>query len=249
MATQEGIIKLSGSMGGLTFFKRKGRYYVKPTGGGFTSEAIKNKPSMKPVRQNYTDFGLCSTMRKYFRRGLGAMFETLPKSDVYPRLQRLFVKIKFLDKAHTKGEQRLHRGMETPTGKYLLQHFVFNPKCQPFQVLLQGNWEYDTEGQLVRCTGWQLLKEVFPKGATHLAVQVGRMHFDFETGGSETVFSDGVYLTPESVGEPLEFPIGTPDFKGMEFLLLHVHFHELVCEEFYELKGEQSAGLQILGIF
>ena len=63
------------------------------------------------------------------------------------------------------------------------------------------------------------------------------------------MFSDGVYLTPESAGEPLEFPIGTPDFKGMEFLLLHVHFHELVCEEFYELKGEQSAGLQILGIF
>ncbi len=250
MAKQEGIIKLSGTIDGINFFKdRNGIHRARKVGGGFTRKAIKTKPSMKPVRDINGDFGRCSTMRKYFRWGLGSMFETLNEPDLFERMQSLFVKIKDLDKEHERGQRLMHRGMKTPTGKYLLQHFTFNPKCQPFQVLLDGKWEYDTEKQLVRCTGWQVLEDSFPKGATHLAVQVGRMHFDFETGESETVFSDGLYISPESDRVPLEFPIETPEFKGMQFLLLHVHFHELVCEEFYELKGQESAGLQILGIF
>ena len=249
MPIQDGIIKLRGKMDGMSFFKKGGKYYVRPTSGGFTTYAIKNNPNMKPVRQNSTDFGLCSTMRSHFKRGLGSMYETLPNGDIFPRLQRLFVKIKKLDKAHDKGDQRLYRGMRTKTGKHLLQDFTFNPNCQPYQILLDGKWEYDTEKQLIRCREWQVLEDSFPQGATHLAIQVGRMHFDFKTGKSETMFSDGIFITHDTEREPLEFPIETPKFKGIQFLLLHVHFHELVCEEFYELKGQESAGLEIMDIW
>ena len=58
MATQKGIISLTGTLGDINFYFRKGKAVARKAGGGFNGKAIKTKPSMVWIRENIPDIWL-----------------------------------------------------------------------------------------------------------------------------------------------------------------------------------------------
>ena len=66
MATQKGIVSLVGTVGGVNFYFRKGKAVARKAGGGFSGKAIKTKASMMRVRENNSEFGHCSSVKKSF---------------------------------------------------------------------------------------------------------------------------------------------------------------------------------------
>ena len=67
MASQKGIFPLEGTLGGVNFYYRKGKAVARKSGGGFNGMAIKTKDSMVRVRENGSEFGSVSKVKKMIR--------------------------------------------------------------------------------------------------------------------------------------------------------------------------------------
>ena len=57
MAKQKGIIKLDGTIGGITFYKSQDGYLAREK-GGVPAEKIANDPAFQRTRENGEEFGL-----------------------------------------------------------------------------------------------------------------------------------------------------------------------------------------------
>jgi hypothetical protein len=56
MARQKGIIKLDGTVGGITFYKSKDGYLAREK-GGVSADKIANDPNFQRTRENGEEFG------------------------------------------------------------------------------------------------------------------------------------------------------------------------------------------------
>ena len=56
MARQRSIIKLDGTIGGITFYKSKDGYLAREK-GGISAERIANDPAFERTRENGSEFG------------------------------------------------------------------------------------------------------------------------------------------------------------------------------------------------
>ena len=81
MARQKGLFKVTGTLGNVNFYVVNGVGYARKAGGGFNGKAIKTKASMRRVRENASEFGHCSSVKKAFRIALLPIFNP-PKSSV-----------------------------------------------------------------------------------------------------------------------------------------------------------------------
>lgn len=81
MATYSGIVDLKGTIGKLSFYKRKGVNCVRRP-GGFTKEKLHKDPRLRRVREHNAEFGTQSTASKSLRVALAPLREfwdgTLP---------------------------------------------------------------------------------------------------------------------------------------------------------------------------
>jgi len=67
MARQEGLIKLTGQMGGVSFYKTAEDGYLARTKGGVDADRIKNSPEFARTRENGAEFGRAGAATKLFR--------------------------------------------------------------------------------------------------------------------------------------------------------------------------------------
>jgi len=66
MARQEGIIKLNGRIGDLTFYKTRNGYLARDK-GGVDASRIANDPRYQRTRENMAEFGRATKAGKFFR--------------------------------------------------------------------------------------------------------------------------------------------------------------------------------------
>lgn len=93
MAKQKGNIRIKGTIGGLTYYKRNGVDLVRQAGGGFNGEAIKTKASMERVRENNSEFGRVSKVKGLFRRSLMGYLSTVSDLSYHARMVSVLQKI------------------------------------------------------------------------------------------------------------------------------------------------------------
>ena len=248
MAKQKGIVRFVGTLEGINFYERKGVAVARKAGGGFTGEAIKNNPSMQRVRENSSEFGRCSTVKKAFRLGLMPFLIDVRDGSLHGRMMQLFQKIKVLDIVNTRGSRTVGQGMTTALGRKLLSDFEFTPLCNVPQIL-GGNAQFDWNNYTYSLNGFDIQSVVFPKGANHCSVQLGLLCFDFDTLASTLYKSDPFFMgsdfTDTSFTLPLpELPIAT----GVQIAVLGLRFYQAVDGELYAFNEERSVGLEVLGV-
>lgn len=72
MANQKGILKLEGTMGGMTFYKKGGQFLVKEK-SSISADKIANDPAFARTRENNAEFGATGISGKLLRDALRNM--------------------------------------------------------------------------------------------------------------------------------------------------------------------------------
>ena len=72
MAKQKGILKIEGTIGGMTFYKSQDGHLVREK-GGVSGERIANDPAFVRTRENGEEFGAAGTAGKLMRDTLRSL--------------------------------------------------------------------------------------------------------------------------------------------------------------------------------
>ena len=244
MARQKGLIKLRGTIGDVNFYVTKGVGYARKAGGGFNGKAIKTKASMQRVRENASEFGHCSMVKKQFRRALLPFLEGMKGRDMHSKLMQLFLELKGLDAISERGKRRVKAGVHTAKGKRLLSQFAFTKPSAIFNDLY-SKASFDWATQQLAVTDFDLSGFKTPKAATHLGVTLGVLDFDFDTldyslGVSAPYFLEVDAGATSFVLEP--DPVVAPTHFGIA--VLGLRYYEVIDSEVYGF--DTPLGVQVL---
>jgi hypothetical protein len=108
MGTQHGIIKLSGSIDNLTFYRAYGRDLVRKKGGPDRQQIMSN-PSFQRTRENIAEFGGCSKIAKAMRTAL-MQVKKLTDGQFGNRLTKVF-KLVSLEGEGERGQRMISLSM------------------------------------------------------------------------------------------------------------------------------------------
>lgn len=226
MARQNGIVVLTGTIGGLNFYSRKGEAFVRKAGGGFDGVAIKKKASMVRVRENGSEFGGCTKAVRQFKTALHPLLSLVKDGSGHNRLVQLFSRIKNLDEVSVRGRRHVHQGLLSVLGRETLLGYVITPGPGLEAVLLHA-FEFGWGAAGFTIPNFLPSKLAFPKGATHLELQSGSLVIDFEQrhhsfAGSvpfiiaKTAEVTSVQLAPDPIPEGNGFRIGVVFLRFMQ---------------------------------
>lgn len=248
MARQKGPIFLIGTIGGINYYFRKGVPLARLGGGGFNSDSIKTKASMARVRENYSEFGFCSVIKSRLRIALMPFLHLNKDGELHERMMNLLMEIKELDGVSIRGQRKVSLGLNTPKGELLLRSFQFTPKCKVLEIL-GSEGIYNAVNYSYSVTKFSARKVVFPVGATHAEIKFGVLNFNFET------LEEKLFLgAPLVIGVDFEEdnfmlePEETPTGSGIQIAFVGLHFCQEVGGVMYPFKGENTIGLEIVGM-
>lgn len=247
MAKQTGIIRLKGTLGDINFYSSKnGGDLARAAGGGFNSNDIKNKSTMVRTRENASEFGHCSTVKKTFRIALAPFLCIRKDGTLHGRMMTLFTKFKALDSVSTRGNRRVARGLESTEGMELMRNFAFTPSCNVMEVLaVYGNYNFNF--QTLTITKFDIKNVKFPTGATHITLTLGILHFNFDTLEYQLKYSAPFYLDKNFNETSFEIESGIPELEGMALGVLGMKFYQEVGNKYYLFRSANAVGVEVLG--
>src|SRR5690554_3121658 len=105
MARQKGIIKLTGKIGDLSFYKSKDGYLA---------------------RENGSEFGLAATSGKTLRDAFRPLMMRAADNRITSRLTRLMSDIRKLDTTSDRGKRSVAVAIQNQPAKDMLKGFNFN---------------------------------------------------------------------------------------------------------------------------
>lgn len=246
MAKQEGIMPISGTIGGINFYYRKGKPFARTAGGGFNGDAIANGPSMVRVRENMSEFGRCSKITAAMRHSLHPFLGNHRDGTLHGRLMKMLQQVKTYDNISVRGERRVGIGLEDPMGWKLFSGFSFAPKYS-FAAIVGGNAYYDAGASSLTVSDFDIGRVAFPAAATHMEIKFGVLRFDFETADCLLYQSVPLVMTRSFDGDgfSLTLPV-SPEGEGMRIGFGCVRFYQEVGGNLYVLKDEGSIGVGVL---
>ncbi len=243
MAKQTGIIKLKGTIDGIIFYKLNGIDIARRQ-SGFTKEAIKNSPRMDRVRDNNSEFGDTSSVKKIFKDSLRPFFGNQKDGTLHSRMMSLFMQIKDCDGTSDRGKRRVAIGLQTPQGQQLLKRFDFTP--YPLDL---RNGIYDAARFTYTVNNLDPLNLSYKNGATYLELCFGVVVLDFEEMAAKLFASSPILIAKETPLHDFSLtPTVAPAGNGMRIAVLGHRYLQEVNGEFYPLKDKVVYGLRVLGI-
>lgn len=248
MATQDSIIKLTGSLGDLSFYKTKNGYAAR-TKGGISADRIKNDPAFIRTRENGAEFARGGKAAKVMRLAFRSQLLSLADKRITSRLVKELMRVIQSDSTNPRGERNVIDGEVA-----LLNGFEFNENATLKQTFLAP-----FSSEIVRATGALTVNiESFipnemivpPAGATHFNLMLVGAAIDFatETYVTESMESSPNVLDNQVVSEQslsLNLPANN---THPIFLALGIKFSQIVNGVHYSLKNGAHNGLAIVGV-
>ena len=121
MARQTGIIKLKGTIGGMTFYKTSADGHLVREKGGIEKSRIESDPAFQRTRENGAEFGRAGKAGKMLRTSLRALLINSADSRMVSRLTQQMVKVIQADLVNERGLRNVIDGEAE-----LLLGFEFN---------------------------------------------------------------------------------------------------------------------------
>lgn len=120
MAKQKSIIKLDGTIGGITFYKSQDGYLAREK-GGVSGERIATDPNFQRTRENGAEFGRAGKAGKLLRNAIRGLLQNSADSRMVSRLTTEMVKVIQEDAINPRGLRNVIDGEAE-----LLEGFEFN---------------------------------------------------------------------------------------------------------------------------
>jgi hypothetical protein len=120
MAKQTGIIKLKGTIGGISFYKTSDGHLAREK-GGVDKSRIQNDPAFQRTRENGAEFGRAGKGGKVIWNAIRVLLQNAKDKRVASRLTKDLVAITKTDTINARGLRTLQYG-----NLNLLENFDFN---------------------------------------------------------------------------------------------------------------------------
>ncbi len=248
MATQKGIIKLDGTIGGITFYKSQDGYMAREK-GGVSADRIANDPNFQRTRENGAEFGRAGKAGKLLRTSLRALLQNASDSRVVSRLTSEMVKVIQADATNQRGQRNVIDGEAE-----LLQGFEFNANAKlgttlyaPYTSTIDraaGNLSVDIPAFV------PVNMIAVPGGTTHFKIISAGVEIDFENetfviGNTESAVlsldatATAVLNLTNAVTAASTHPL---------FLVLGIEFYQEVNGQMYSLKNGTYNALSLVKV-
>jgi hypothetical protein len=119
MAKQKGPNKMTGFIDGKIYYEMNGQFYIRNSSAP-SKKKLKKNPAYKTVRENYSEFGVASSVGACFRKAFGSVLDTVSDSHLTGQVTKLFADLIH----HGKGEHGT-RSIEILANKHLVCGFEF----------------------------------------------------------------------------------------------------------------------------
>ena len=248
MAKQKGIIKLTGKIGDLSFYKSKDGYLAREK-GGVDGERIKNDPAFARTRENGSEFGLAAKAGKTLRNAFRPMMMRAADNRVTSRLTRLMSQIRKLDTTSDRGKRSVGVAIQDQPAKDMLKGFNFNIRAMLNAILYRPI-------TLDQATGEIEIADLVP--VNHIAASANATHVSFTAAWANVNFDDGTFelSLSSATNLPLDSaqstvtvtPSGVPAGTGTDVYILLVEFFQEVNGTQYSLNNGGYNAMNIVDV-
>jgi hypothetical protein len=182
MARQKGIVKLDGTIGGITFYKSQDGYLAREK-GGVEASRIANDPAFARTRENGAEFGRAGKAGKMLRTAFRSLLQNTADSKMVSRLTADFVKVIQADETNDPGQRNVIDGEVE-----MLSGFEFNLRGK-----LRTTIYAPYTGSIDRAAG--TLEVTIPPFVpiNMIAAPAGSTHFKIISAGAEVDFENETF--------------------------------------------------------
>ncbi len=248
MARQEGIIKITGKVGGLSFYRTQDGFLVREKVGA-DSHRVKNDPAFVRTRENASEFGSCAKSGKLLRDSVRRMMKNSADWRVTPRLVKIMTQIKNLDETSVRGKRNVGVGIETEVAKAILKGFNFNNRAILGSILF-NDYSVDLGTGETSLNNFVPINDLnAPAGATHVSLRGAWAKVDFAVGEAEVRETNVVNLPIDGGSSDVVLTPGVaPNGSGTSLYFLMVEFFQEVNGNRWALKSREFNALGIVEV-
>src|SRR5690606_12281695 len=188
MAKQKGIIKLKGTIGGITFYKTSLDGHLAREKGGIEASRIANDPAFQRTRENGAEFGSAGKAGKMLRTAIRPLLLNSADSRMASRLTQQMVRVIQADTTNDRGQRNVLDG-ETE----LLTGFEFNIRGK-----LGTSFFAPFTSNIDRVAGELTVDVPSFVPVNMLAAPSGTTHFKIISAAAEIDFENETYVMSNS---------------------------------------------------
>lgn len=248
MARQKGIIKLTGKIGDISFYKSQDGYLAREK-GGVEASRIATDPAFQRTRENGAEFGRAGKAAKLLRTAFRALLMNTADSRMSSRLTSEMVKVIQADATNARGLRNVIDGEAE-----LLQGFEFNTNAKLGSTLFAP-----FEAGITRGTGDLTIKFAPFIPANMINAPAGATHFKIITSGVEINFEDETFIVSTAndqvtlldntmTAQIILSNAVTAGSTSPLFLALGIEFYQMINGIEYPLKNGSFNALSIVKV-
>lgn len=246
MAKQESIIKFTGNIGDLSFFKTKDGFSARKK-TGVSGDRIKNDPKYERTRENMEEFGRAAAASKLVRSALREFTRNSKDGRLTTRMTSAFLAIIKTDVVNRRGKRKVTGG-----NMQLIKDFQFNigsPLNRTLQLIIASEIvRAEARAGVVVPAFSPGTGILWPEGSTHARLMSAAVEVDFDNTRFALTTFTGEPIERHALSQP-EVVIShqiPPASELPVFLLLGVEFFQLAGSEMYPLKNGAFNSLSLV---
>lgn len=248
MVKQKGIIKLDGTIGGITFYKSQDGYLAREK-GGVSGDRIANDPNFQRTRENGEEFGRAGKAGKLLRNSIRAMLQNASDSRIVSRLTQKMVEVIQEDATNPRGQRNVIDGEAE-----LLEDFEFNISGKLGTTLYAP---YTSTIDRVAGTLAVNIPSFVPLNM--IAAPGGATHFKIVSAGTEIDFENETFVVSTNETAVLAWDTTASAVINLSnavtansthplFLALGIEFYQEVNGQMYPLKNGAYNALALVKV-
>lgn len=248
MAKQAGIIKLKGTIGGISFYKTTDGHLAREK-DGVDANRIANDPAFQRTRENGSEFGRAGIGGKLLRNAIRVLLQNTKDKRVVSRLTKTLVAITKTDTTNERGLRTLQDGDLS-----LLENFEFNLNgklgATLFTAFTNAFDRVSGDATLSIAAFSPIVRIAAPTGTTHFKVVMGAAELGFANETS-TFENDETAILPYSASDTAQIDL-TASLTANSTLpvvqVLGVEFYQEVNGQMYALKNGAYNALAVITV-
>ena len=248
MAKQDGIIKLTGTINDIAFYKTADGHLARSK-GGIDRNKILHSPAFARTRENNAEFGRAGKGGKLIRSALRSLMQNAKDRRVVSRLTTVLLAIIKTDPVSKRGQRTLDKG-----SLMLLEGFDFNINGKldtTFFGLFTSAFDRVTGEATIAIDAFNATERIVaPSGTTHYKLAMGAAELNF-------VNKAFVYNEMDLGIQPYDsFPIlattltasVTPNSTLPVLTVMGIDFYQEVNGDFYSLNNGAFNALGVVEV-
>ncbi len=248
MAKQSGIIKLKGTIGGVSFYKSQDGYLAREK-GGVERERIMSDPAFARTRENGQEFGTAGKAVKFLTSAFRPVILSAADGRVTSRLIAQMLKVVQSDAVHERGQRTVADG-----DLAILKGFEFNNRSKLSSTLYAPftHAVNRVDGEITVNIPAFVPRNgiVAPAGTTHFSITVVGCELDFVNATFIQNIQQTAILPYDSVeGAATELTVAlSPASTQPMFLVMGIQFYQNVNNVKYPLKNGSFNAVQLIEV-